>query len=284
MTEENSPILEIKNLYYSYDNKNNVLNNINLKINKGEKIAVLGANGAGKSTLFLNINGVYSGSGEIYLNKTKITKKTLNQLRKSTGYVFQEADSQIIGSTVFSEVSFGLFNLKLPASEIKEKTTNILKKMGLYHYKDRPPHYLSGGEKKRVAVAGVVVMEPEIILFDEPMASLDPGNIAVFENILSWLESEGKTIIISTHNADFAYKWAERIIVLNGGSIIADDTPIKIFTSDKILKEANLNTPMLLQIYKIIKEKYSGNGYNYNKAPRSINEFKEWFNHEVISK
>lgn len=284
MTEENSPILEIKNLYYSYDNKNNVLNNINLKINKGEKIAVLGANGAGKSTLFLNINGVYSGSGEIYLNKTKITKKTLNQLRKNTGYVFQEADSQIIGSTVFSEVSFGLFNLKLPASEIKEKTTNILKKMGLYHYKDRPPHYLSGGEKKRVAVAGVVVMEPEIILFDEPMASLDPGNIAVFENILSWLEAEGKTIIISTHNADFAYKWAERIIVLNGGSIIADDTPIKIFTSDKILKEANLNTPMLLQIYKIIKEKYSGSGYNYNKAPRSINEFKEWFNHEVISK
>lgn len=284
MTEENSPILEIKNLYYSYDNKNNVLNNINLKINKGEKIAVLGANGAGKSTLFLNINGVYSGSGEIYLNKTKIIKKTLNQLRKNTGYVFQEADSQIIGSTVFSEVSFGLFNLKLPASEIKEKTTNILKKMGLYHYKDRSPHYLSGGEKKRVAVAGVVVMEPEIILFDEPMASLDPGNIAVFENILSWLESEGKTIIISTHNADFAYKWAERIIVLNGGSIIADDTPIKIFTSDKILKEANLNIPLLLQIYKIIKEKYSGNGYNYNKAPRSINEFKEWFNHEVISK
>lgn len=279
MAEENSPILEIKNLNYSYDNKNNVLNNINLKINKSEKIAVLGSNGAGKSTLFLNINGVYQGSGDIYLYGNKITKKTLNQLRKCTGYVFQEPDSQIVGSTVFSEVSFGLSNLKLPASEIKEKTTNVLKKMGLYHYKDRPPHYLSGGEKKRVAIAGVVVMQPDIILFDEPMASLDPGNLAIFENILSWLEAEGKTIIISTHNADFAYKWAERIIVLNSGSIIADDTPIKIFTSDKILKTANLRKPVLLQVYEIIKEKHSGGGYNYNKAPRCINEFTEWFNH-----
>ncbi len=279
MAEENSPILEIKDLNYSYDNKNNVLNNINLKINKSEKIAVLGSNGAGKSTLFLNINGVYKGSGDIYLYGNKITKKTLNQLRKCTGYVFQEPDSQIVGSTVFSEVSFGLSNLKLPANEIKEKTTNVLKKMGLYHYKDRPPHYLSGGEKKRVATAGVVVMQPDIILFDEPMASLDPGNLAIFENILSWLEAEGKTIIISTHNADFAYKWAERIIVLNSGSIIADDTPIKIFTSDKILKTSNLRKPVFLQIYEIIKEKYPGGGYNYNKAPRCINEFTEWFNH-----
>lgn len=278
MAEKNRHILEIKDLNYSYDNKNNVLNNINLKINKGEKIAVLGSNGAGKSTLFLNINGVYSGSGRIYLNGTQITKRTLNKLRKSTGYVFQEPDSQIVGSTVFSEVAFGLSNLKLPASEIKEKTTGILKKMGLYHYKDKPPHYLSGGEKKRVAIAGVVVMQPEIILFDEPMASLDPANLAIFENILSWLEAEEKTIIISTHNTDFAYKWAERIIVLNNGSIIADDTPVKIFTSDKILKEANLNKPMLLQIYKIIKEKYSGSIYSYDNIPRCIEEFEEWFN------
>ncbi|MFG6329766.1 MAG: ATP-binding cassette domain-containing protein, partial [Lachnospiraceae bacterium] len=140
-------------------------------------------------------------------------------------------------------------------------------------------HYLSGGEKKRVAIAGVIAMQPEIILFDEPMASLDPGNSLMFENILSKLESEGKTIIISTHNTDFAYKWADRIIVIENGSIIADDEPVKIFTSDEILKRANLEKPMLLQIYKIINKKYGKDLNNYDNAPKSINEFTKWFNH-----
>lgn len=280
MTEEPGYILEIKNLNYSYDNRTNVLNNINLRIKKGEKIAVLGANGAGKSTLFLNMNGVYnSNSGEIYLHQTKITRKNINMLRKSAGYVFQEPDSQIVGSTVFGEVSFGLSNLKLPPDEIKEKTIKVLKEMGLYNYKDRPPHYLSGGEKKRVAIAGVIAMEPEIILFDEPMSSLDPGNSQMFENLLKKLENEEKTIIISTHNTDFAYRWAGRIIVMDKGNIIADDTPIKIFTSEEILKTTNLGKPLLLQVYEIIKEKYGKNIMDYGNAPRCINEFAEWFCH-----
>ncbi len=272
-------ILEIRNLYYSYDNRNNVLSDINLGIKKGEKIAILGANGAGKSTLFLNMNGVYNnGSGEIFLYGTKITRKNINTLRQNVGYVFQEPDSQIVGTTVLNEVSFGLVNLGLPESEIQERTINILKEMGLYNYKDKPPHYLSGGEKKRVAIAGVIAMQPEIILFDEPMASLDPGNSLIFENILAKLENEGKTIIISTHNTDFAYKWAERIIVLDNGSIIADDKPVKIFTSDEILKRANLGKPMLLQVYEIIKKKYGKNLNTYGNAPKSINEFAKWFN------
>ncbi len=280
MAETPGYILEIKHLDYSYDNRNNVLTDISIGIKKGEKIAVLGANGAGKSTLFLNMNGVYnSRSGEIFFSGTKITKKNINTLRKNVGYVFQEPDSQIVGTTVLNEVSFGLVNLGLPESEIQKRTIGILKEMGIYNYKDKPPHYLSGGEKKRVAIAGVIAMQPEIILFDEPMASLDPGNSLMFENILSKLESEGKTIIISTHNTDFAYKWADRIIVIENGSIIADDEPVKIFTSDEILKRANLEKPMLLQIYKIINKKYGKDLNNYDNAPKSINEFTKWFNH-----
>lgn len=279
MAETSGYILETRNLYYSYDNRNNVLSNINLRIKKGEKIAVLGANGAGKSTLFLNMNGVYSnGSGEIFLSGTKITKKNINSLRQNVGYVFQEPDSQIVGTTVLNEVSFGLVNLGLPESEIQKRTINILKETGLYNYKDKPPHYLSGGEKKRVAIAGVIAMKPEIILFDEPMASLDPGNSSMFENILAKLENEGKTIIISTHNTDFAYKWAGRIIVLDKGSIIADGTPVKIFTSDEIIKKANLEKPLLLQVYEIIKEKYGMDLNVCGNAPKSINEFYKWFN------
>jgi len=280
MAETPGYILEIKHLDYSYDNRNNVLTDISIGIKKGEKIAVMGANGAGKSTLFLNMNGVYnSRNGEIFFSGAKITKKNINTLRKNVGYVFQEPDSQIVGTTVLNEVSFGLVNLGLPESEIQKRTIGILKEMGIYNYKDKPPHYLSGGEKKRVAIAGVIAMQPEIILFDEPMASLDPGNSLMFENILSKLESEGKTIIISTHNTDFAYKWADRIIVIENGSIIADDEPVKIFTSDEILKRANLEKPMLLQIYKIINKKYGKDLNNYDNAPKSINEFTKWFNH-----
>lgn len=279
MAETNSYILEIKKLDYSYDNRKTVLNNINLGIKKGEKIAVLGANGAGKSTLFLNMNGVYNNrNGEIFLSGTKITRKNINILRKNVGYVFQEPDSQIVGTTVLNEVSFGLVNLGLPESEIQKRTYSILKEMGLYNYKDKPPHYLSGGEKKRVAIAGVIAMQPEIILFDEPMASLDPGNSLMFESILEKLESEGKTIIISTHDTDFAYKWASRIIVLENGSILADDVPVKIFTSEKILRKANLKKPLLLQVYEIINKKY-GKAFNYNNPPKSLDEFTEWFNH-----
>jgi len=270
-------ILETRNLCYSYDDKTLVLKNVNLGIKKGEKIAVLGPNGAGKSTLFLNINGVYKGSGEIYLHGKKIGKKNINELRKSAGYVFQEPDSQIVGSTVMGEISFGLMNLKLPVNEIKKRTKQVLNKMELSRYKDRPPHYLSGGEKKRVSIAGVVVMQPEIILFDEPSASLDHPNVIMLEEMLSELGKEGKTLVVSTHDVDFAYKWAERIIVFAGGEIIADDTPVNIFTSEEILKKAGLSKPVLLQVYEIIKEKSGKKARDYSSAPRCINEFKEWF-------
>lgn len=277
--DSNGIILEIKNLCYSYDNKNNVLKNINLCIKKGEKIAVLGPNGAGKSTLFLNINGVYNcNSGGIFLYGNRIVKKNINELRKSVGYVFQEPDSQIVGPTVLSEVSFGLMNLKLPLNEIEKRTASVLKYMGLWEYKDRPPHYLSGGEKKRLAIAGVIVMQPKVVLFDEPMASLDPENSLIFEKLLPELTRDGKTIIISTHNVDFAYRWADRVIVLAGGEIIADSTPLEIFTSEEILTKANLCKPLLLQVYEIIKGKYTGSAIHYRDAPICIDGFREWFN------
>lgn len=168
-------------------------------------------------------------------------------------------------------------NLKLPLDEIEKRVTKILKYMGLWKYKDRPPHYLSGGEKKRLAIAGVIVMQPEIVLFDEPMASLDPENSLIFEKLLPELEREGKTVIISTHNVDFAYRWVDRIIVLAGGEVIADSTPLEVFTSEEILIKANLCKPVFLQVYEIIMEKCHSKVTDYMGAPVCIEEFREWF-------
>lgn len=268
-------ILEVRDLSYSYGEGEEVLKKINLQIRSGEKIAVLGPNGAGKSTFFLNMNGVYRwDGGEVFLSGIKIDKKSINELRKNVGYVFQEPDNQIVGSTVMSEVAFGPMNLKLDLSEVEERTNNALHDMKLEEYKERPPHYLSGGEKKRVSIADVLAMQPKIILFDEPCASLDPVNQKMFEELLHKLEALGKTIIISTHDVDFAYRWADRIIVFTKGEIIADDIPIKVFTSEDVLEKASLTKPVLLQIYEIMTNNCTG---DYADAPRCIEEFKEWF-------
>ena len=197
------PIIEVRDLYYTYNDDNNALNGVNVKIREGERIAVIGSNGAGKSTFFLNINGVLkSGKGEIIYRGSKINKKNLNQLRKNVGIVFQDADNQIIASTVMAEVSFGPMNLKLPREEVIGRVNEALEYMNLSDFKDRPPHYLSGGEKKRVSIADIIAMKSEVIIFDEPTAALDPLNAQMLEEVLSQLGKEGKTLLISTHDVD----------------------------------------------------------------------------------
>ena len=265
-------ILEIKDLCYSYSSDNNALKKINLTIHKGEKIAVMGSNGAGKSTFFLNINGVLNpNDGEIIYRGKKITRKDLNELRKNIGIVFQDADNQIIASTVLAEVSFGPMNLKLPREEVEKRVYEALKYMNITEFKDRPPHYLSGGEKKRVSIADIIAMKSEIIIFDEPTAALDPLNAEMLEEVLEKLSDENKTMLISTHDVDFAYRWAERIVVFAGGEIIADGTPLEVFKNDSVLKRANLKRPTMLDIYEILINR---NIIDDKKIfPRNIEEF-----------
>ncbi|NFE94289.1 energy-coupling factor ABC transporter ATP-binding protein [Clostridium botulinum] len=268
----NEAILKVRNLNYKYNNEKIVLSNINIDIYEGEKVAILGSNGAGKSTFFLNINGVLTPkSGDIIYKGKKISKKELNELRKNIGIVFQDADNQIIASTVLAEVSFGPMNLKLPKEEVKERVEEALSYMNLTEFKNRPPHYLSGGEKKRVSIADIIAMQSEIIIFDEPTASLDPLNAIMLEEVLKKLSEEKKTLLISTHDVDFAYRWAERVIVFANGEIIADGTPLQIFKDDKIIKCANLKRPTMLDIYEILLDK--GLIDNNSIYPKDIVEF-----------
>ena len=266
-------ILQVKDLSYTYGKEKEALKNINLDIYKGEKIAVLGSNGAGKSTFFLNINGVLTPSkGNIIYKGKVITKKDFNELRKSVGIVFQDADNQIIASTVLGEVSFGPMNLKLPKEEVKKRVYEAMEYMNITEFKDRPPHYLSGGEKKRVSIADIIAMNPEVIIFDEPTASLDPLNISILEEVLEKLSKEDKTIMISTHDMDFAYRWADRIIVFNNGEIVEDGDSLGVLKSVMNKETSNLRVPMLLEIVEELKK----NNIIKDKSlyPKTIDELK----------
>ncbi|MEF9955051.1 MAG: ABC transporter ATP-binding protein [Clostridium sp.] len=248
-------ILQIQNLNYSYEDNKPALSDVNLKIFKGEKIAVLGSNGAGKSTFFLNMNGVLTPDrGDIIYRGKKILRSDLNELRKNVGIVFQDADNQMIASTVRAEVSFGPMNLKLSKEEVRKRVDETLTYMNLENFRDRPPHYLSGGEKKRVSIADIIAMKPEIMIFDEPTASLDPFNTQILEGVLERLSDEGKTLLISTHDMDFAYRWAERVVVFSNGRILADGTPLSAFQDDTVIEKAGLKRPTMLDVYEMLTE------------------------------
>ena len=275
--KEAAPILEVQDLHYAYNDEKHALNGVSLQIREGEKIAVLGANGAGKSTFFLSINGVLRPHrGEIFYRGELITKKKLNYLRKNVGIVFQDADNQIIASTVVGEVSFGPMNLKLPREEVLRRVDKALSYMNITEFRDRPPHYLSGGEKKRVSIADIIAMESEVIVFDEPTAALDPLNAQMLEEVLAKMGAEGRTILLSTHDVDFAWRWAERIIVFHQGKVIADDTPLRVFQQEDLLRRANLKHPMLFDVYDaLVKKGVVPAGGPY---PRNIEEFDELVN------
>lgn len=272
----NEVILKAENIHYSYTKEHEVLKGISLNIHRGERLAVLGANGSGKSTFFLNINGVLRPeSGAVYYRDKLINKSSIKELRKNVGIVFQDADNQIIASTVRAEVSFGPMNLGLSKEEVTRRVLDSLNYMNISHLIDRPPHYLSGGEKKRVSIADIIAMDSEIIIFDEPTASLDPQNISIFEEVLDKMSAEQRTLVISTHDLEFAFRWADRIVVFCSGSIIADSDPISVLSDNEVLKKANLKKPILLEVFETLVE--NSVFRESTKPTRNMDDFRKMF-------
>lgn len=269
-------IVSVRNLRYSYAGAHEILKGIDIDIREGEKIAVVGTNGAGKSTFFLNLNGVLTpDSGEVIFRGKRMTrsKQDLIELRKGIGIVFQDADNQIIATTVMGEVSFGPMNLKLSKEEVIARVDEALGYMNITEFKDRAPHYLSGGEKKRVTIADIIAMHSEVIIFDEPTAALDPVNALMLEEVLRKLSHQHKTMLISTHDMDFVYRWAQRVIVFCKGQIIADGSPVEIFQNDSVLQQANLKKPILLEVYEMLtdQEMLPRNG----QYPKDVGQLRE---------
>ena len=270
-------ILRLEQVDYQYEDKYPAQKGVCVAINESERIAVLGGNGAGKSTFFLCCNGVLRPqSGKVYLHGQEITysKKDIMSLRQAVGLVFQEPDSQIIAGSVESEVSFGPINLKLQQEEVVQRVTQSLESMNLSGYQNRAPQYLSGGEKKRVCIADILAMKPEILLLDEPTASLDPENVTLLESTLNELSDAGISLVVSTHDVDFAYRFAKRGIVFRNGEIIADDDIEKVFESEEILVLAGLKKPLLYEAAELLEKRFGNSGDT--TKPKNITMFNEY--------
>ncbi len=213
---------------------------------------MVGANGAGKSTLLLMFNGMLRPeSGEIRYHGRPLsyTRSSLREVRRRVGFVFQDPDRQIIAPTVWQDVAFGPVNLGLPEKQIQDAVSTALHQVGLEGFERRPPHLLSGGEKKRVAIAGILAMDPDVLILDEPTSTLDPAGSEDIMDLLEELHHQGRTIIISTHDVELAYSWAETIILMEKGEIIAFGTPEQAFADKDLVRRARLRTPVIVELY-----------------------------------
>jgi len=225
---------------------------ISFHIRKKEKIALVGPNGAGKSTLLAMFNGmIRPDSGVLLFDNQPVRYDTasLRMLRKRVGFVLQNPDRQIIAPTVYQDVAFGPTNLGYPEQEVKRVAAQALRHVGLEGFEHRPPHQLSGGEKKRVAIAGVLAMDPDMLVLDEPTSGLDPSGSEDIMELLDELNHEGKTIIISTHNVELAYPWVDRAILMLEGKILEEGIPEKAFGNPEYVRRAHLSLPTLLELH-----------------------------------
>jgi len=225
-------LIQVQNLTHFYSTHNSEkkygINNINFSVQKGEFIIIAGKNGSGKTTLLRHLNGLLAASsGEIMISGMPI-KKNIFKIRKMIGMVFQDADTQIVGETVFDEVAFGPENLKWERNLINEKVKSILKLLDLDLLAERNPATLSGGEKRKLAIAGILVMEPDVILFDEPFSNLDFPSASNLLSLISQLNKKGMTIIIATHDIEKLISRATRMIIMEKGHLVQDNTPMEL--------------------------------------------------------
>ena len=252
----------IENLSYTYPDGRQALKSVGARFEKGKKTAIVGLNGSGKSTLLYHLNGtLLPQNGSVTILGEAVCKKNLKSIRKKAGFLFDYPDHQLFLTSVYEDIGFGLRNLGMEKKDSATAVDAILKKLNIEHLKDFSPYQLSLGQKKICAIAGILVMEPEIIICDEPFSGLDSRVMANFKSILDGFSDEGKTIVFSTHDQDFCYEWADNVCVMSKGEIIADGDAVTVFNDKNILERAGLVMPKLARLFG-----------NRSPAPRSVEE------------
>lgn len=258
-------VVDIGKLFYTYGDGNVALKDMNLSVERGEQVAIMGPNGAGKSTLLKIIGGLlFPFKGELKIFGEKVTKKNADRLRRKVGILFQDPDDQIFMPKVWDDIAFGPINMGLGGSEIKRRVKVAMKQTGLTGFEDRTAHHLSFGEKKRVAIAGILAMRPALLLLDEPTANLDPKGREEMINIIKRLRT---TVIFSTHDVDTAIIMAEKALILNKERL-AYGTIREIFSNERLLKKAHLDVPEITKLFLELNR----SGYKFKKLPLTKEE------------
>jgi cobalt/nickel transport system ATP-binding protein len=238
-------IVEVKELNHVYPDGTAALRGVSFRITHGESVALIGANGAGKSTLLLHLNGYLAAtSGEIRIGDYPLTKATLPEIRCTVGMVFQDPDDQLFMPTVYDDVAFGPLNLGLSGPEVERRVMNALEQVGGTHLRNKAPYHLSGGEKKRAAIATVLSMSPDILVMDEPTSGLDPF---ARRQLMGLLKDFHHTKIFTSHDLDMVHELCERTIILHKGEILADGLTMEIFSDDALLSQCRLEKSLSMQ-------------------------------------
>jgi len=250
-------IIETRNLTHIYRGKIKALDGVDFTAKPGERIAIIGGNGAGKSTLFKHFNGILRPtSGEVLIKGEPVSNKNILEVRKTVGLVFQDPDDQIFAPSVKQDVAFGPMNLGLSTGEIEKRVSEALETVRLTGIEDRAPHHLSTGEKKKVAIAGILAMQPEVLVLDEPTAGLDPGGAMRLIKLINEMNKRlGITIITATHEVDIVPLLADRVCIMSMGKIIGEGTPLEVFSTPELIKKTHLRLPIVAQLMELLQEK-----------------------------
>jgi cobalt/nickel transport system ATP-binding protein len=261
--------IKVEGLSYSYSDGTAALEDVNLTIIEGEKVVIVGPNGAGKTTFFLHLNGtIKNPSGNVSVFGRSISGMRIEEKIRQVGVVFQDPDDQLFMPNVFDDVAFGPINMGLDEKEVKRRVHAALSKVGLEGFEERVPHNLSYGQKKRVALASVLSMEPKVLVLDEPTANLDPRSRADFISLINDLNKrDGITTIIAMHDVNALPELADRVYVLNR-RIVAEGSPREIFSDWELLKTNNLEAPDVFKLFKVL----NCFGYSSDDLPLSFDE------------
>ncbi len=274
MKREENWVVEARDVSYTYEgNKEKALDGLNLKIHRGAKVAFMGGNGSGKSTFFLCLNGIRRpDKGKIFIDGSPVeyTRKNLLKVRGKVGIVFQEPDDQLFSASVYEEISFGILNLGADEQTARREVEGVIEELEITPFQDRPAHALSGGQKKQVAIADILVMHPEVMILDEPAAALDPKHTRAVQQIVERLTEKGITVLMATHDIDYAYSWADEIVVMHEGKVLCQGAPCDVCSDQETLEKAGLEMPAVLKLYDRMKKK--GLVPDWGVPPKSVEE------------
>ncbi len=235
------PVLDVRGLAHAYPDGHQALFGVDLHVHEGERVALLGPNGAGKTTLVLHLNGILNaGAGTVAVSGLAVEKTNLKEIRRRVGVVFQDPDDQLFMATVRQDVAFGPANMGLRGAELEDRVMGALEMVGMADFADRPPHHLSFGQRRRVAVATVLAMEPEILVLDEPSSNLDPASRRELADILRSLDV---TVLMVTHDLPYALELCPRSVVLHDGQVVADGATYDLLTDEELMRRHRLELP-----------------------------------------